>query len=213
MVSYVYNSWGTPLTTADSSGMDIAGLNPFRYRCYCYDEETAFYYLKSRYYDPWVGRFINADNLLSTGGKSVQEHNLYVYCFNNPVNMDDEAGNWPRGVQKVGNAVKRIVTNAQNKVKTVIKQVKQDIRNFDMKNENEQKVLESNYFSAYKGKLVLRTNLSRSGSFDILFIKRKGDKNDVLPDEVRHEYGHTKQLDQLGIMKYTFCIGIPSLFD
>ncbi len=28
-----------------------------------------------------------------------------------------------------------------------------------------------------------------------------------------HEYGHTKQLDQLGIMKYTFCIGIPSLFD
>ena len=42
VVSYAYNSWGAPLTTADSSGMDIAGLNQFRYRCYCYDEETAF---------------------------------------------------------------------------------------------------------------------------------------------------------------------------
>ncbi len=93
VVSYVYNSWGAPLTTADSSGMDIAGLNPFRYRCYCYDEETAFYYLKSRYYDPWVGRFINADRLFNN--ENLLGNNLYVYCFDNSVVYTDSDGTCP----------------------------------------------------------------------------------------------------------------------
>lgn len=30
---------------------------------------------------------------------------------------------------------------------------------------------------------------------------------------VRHEYGHVKQLEQLGIVNYTLCIGVPSLFE
>ncbi|MDY4201446.1 MAG: RHS repeat-associated core domain-containing protein, partial [Schaedlerella sp.] len=93
VVSYVYNSWGAPLTTADSSGMDIAGLNPFRYRCYCYDEETAFYYLKSRYYDPWVGRFINSDGYVSTG-MGMNCCNMFIYCENNPVNRLDLEGHF-----------------------------------------------------------------------------------------------------------------------
>ena len=93
VVSYVYNSWGAPLTTADSSGMDIAGLNPFRYRCYCYDEETAFYYLKSRYYDPWVGRFITADGYVSTG-QELLGTNMYAYCGNNPINRFDSTGHF-----------------------------------------------------------------------------------------------------------------------
>ncbi|MBQ8340474.1 MAG: hypothetical protein IJY16_08520 [Clostridia bacterium] len=40
----------------------IAHINPFRYRGYYYDAETELYYLQSRYYDPTVGRFVNADN-------------------------------------------------------------------------------------------------------------------------------------------------------
>ena len=32
-------------------------------------------------------------------------------------------------------------------------------------------------------------------------------------DEVRHEYGHTIQLQQLGVGKYLFCIGIQSVFN
>ena len=31
------------------------------------DTETGLYYLQSRYYDPEVGRFINADSFASTG--------------------------------------------------------------------------------------------------------------------------------------------------
>jgi len=81
----------------------------------------------------------------------------------------------------------------------------EDIKAYDTNNTDEQVVLNSNYFSNYKGKFVLRTNLNRSGSFGILFINQKADK-----DTVRHEYGHTKQLDELGIIKYTLCVGIPS---
>ena len=58
------------------------------------DEETGFYYLQSRYYNPVVGRFISADVLLSTG-QGVIGHNAYAYCLNNPINSIDPDGCWP----------------------------------------------------------------------------------------------------------------------
>ena len=33
------------------------------YRSYFYDFDTELYYLRSRYYDPEIGRFINADDV------------------------------------------------------------------------------------------------------------------------------------------------------
>ena len=41
----------------------LANVNPFRYRGYYYDAEIGMYYLQSRYYDPVVERFINADDV------------------------------------------------------------------------------------------------------------------------------------------------------
>lgn len=70
--------------------------------------------------------------------------------------------------------------------------------------------MNSNYFSAYKGTLVVRTNLPRSGSFGIIFLNRNANRDENPEDVVRHEYGHTKQLEQLGIINYALCIGIPS---
>ena len=58
------------------------------------DEETGFYYLQSRYYNPEVGRFISSDVLLSTG-QGVIGHNAYAYCLNNPINGIDPDGCWP----------------------------------------------------------------------------------------------------------------------
>ena len=55
------------------------------------DEETGWYYLQSRYYNPEVGRFISADVYLSTG-QGVLGHNAYAYCLNNPVNRFDSDG-------------------------------------------------------------------------------------------------------------------------
>ena len=93
VVEYCYDSWGKLLSTSGSLASTLGKNNPFRYRGYVYDEETGFYYLQSRYYNPEVGRFISADVLLSTG-QGVLGHNAYAYCLNNPVNREDSNGNW-----------------------------------------------------------------------------------------------------------------------
>ena len=61
-----------------------------------YVAETGWYYLNSRYYDPEVKRFINADttDILSATG-NLYDKNLFAYCFNNPVMLTDETGSWP----------------------------------------------------------------------------------------------------------------------
>ena len=89
--SYEYDLWGN-ITSGGSSG--IAKENPFRYRGYYYDSETGFYYLQSRYYDPEICRFINADNLelLPTLSGTPGQLNLYAYCNNNPVMYSDPSG-------------------------------------------------------------------------------------------------------------------------
>ena len=69
------------------------------------DTETGWYYLQSRYYDPDVGRWINADGELSDVGGDILGYNLFAYCFNNPVNMDDPSGNWPKWLSGALNVV------------------------------------------------------------------------------------------------------------
>ena len=88
-----FDSWGKPLSTSGSLASTLGKDNPFRYRGYVYDEETGFYYLQSRYYNPEVGRFISADVLLSTG-QGVLGHNAYAYCLNDPINSVDSTGNF-----------------------------------------------------------------------------------------------------------------------
>ena len=63
----------------------------FRYRAYIYDSESGFYYLQSRYYDPEVGRFINADGYVSTG-TGILSYNIFYYCSNNPIIFKDDSG-------------------------------------------------------------------------------------------------------------------------
>ena len=88
--SYDYDAWGN-CTVYDSSDAAIGDLNPLRYRGYYYDAETGFYYLQSRYYDPAICRFINADGLFTDGFIGA---NLFAYCANNPVNTTDPTGNF-----------------------------------------------------------------------------------------------------------------------
>ena len=93
VVSYAYDAWGNCIVTNHNiSGTNsYANLNPFRYRGYYYDSELGFYYLNSRYYDPAVGRFINADTLVSTG-QGLLGYNMFAYCGNNPVMRLDPYG-------------------------------------------------------------------------------------------------------------------------
>ena len=66
------------------------------------DTESGLYYLQSRYYDPKIGRFINADAFASTG-QGILGNNMFAYCLNNPVANADPHGRWTVGVSFGGN--------------------------------------------------------------------------------------------------------------
>ena len=87
VVKYTYDAWGKPLSVTGSLANTIGYYNPFRYRGYVYDVETGLYYLRSRYYNPSWGRFVNADVLI--------RGNLYTYCDNLPVVYSDPNGMMP----------------------------------------------------------------------------------------------------------------------
>ena len=91
VVTYVYDAWGRILSTTGTGANTIGVYNPFRYRGYYYDNETSLYYLNSRYYDPNVGRFLNADVYINANGDLIG-FNMFAYCGNNPVNMVDDEG-------------------------------------------------------------------------------------------------------------------------
>ena len=94
VVTYTYDAWGKILSVTGTAANTIGRYNPFRYRGYYYDNETGFYYLNSRYYDPGVGRFLNADGIDFLGtDEGLLSYNLFAYCLNDPVNRTDDSGN------------------------------------------------------------------------------------------------------------------------
>ena len=90
VVSYVYDAWGAPIGKSGSMAETLGSVQPFRYRGYVFDEETGLYYLRSRYYNPGWGRFVNADVLIGAG--KLLSHNFFAYCANAPVSFSDKHG-------------------------------------------------------------------------------------------------------------------------
>ena len=92
-MSYSYDAFGncTPLLHVYS---DAAYNNPFRYRGYYYDIDLNLYYLNSRYYDSFTGRFLSADKIdtVAATPNALTDKNLYAYCDNNPVMRRDDGG-------------------------------------------------------------------------------------------------------------------------
>ncbi len=78
--SYNYDAFGnsTDLVTSQT-------YNPFEYCGEYVDGETGFLYLRNRYYDPSIGRFITED-------PAKDGLNWYVYCNSDPVNYIDPLG-------------------------------------------------------------------------------------------------------------------------
>ena len=111
VVEYTYgNAWGFGITVSGSKAAEIGACNSLRYRGYYYDSESGLYYLNTRYYDPSICRFVNADGYVSTG-QGTQGYNMYSYCGFNPVNRIDVNG---RFWKEIGNWL----GNAWNKVKS-----------------------------------------------------------------------------------------------
>ncbi len=97
IVSYEYDSWGALVNITDNSNINLGTINPFRYRSYYYDTETQLYYLNSRYYNPQIGRFINADGIIASNDDYIS-NNLFTYVNNNFVNKVDRSGESFAGV-------------------------------------------------------------------------------------------------------------------
>ncbi len=87
VAAYDYDPYGKVINATGA----MAEINPLPYRGYYYDTETGFYYLQSRYYDPKICRFINADSYVSTG-QGLLGYNMFAYCNNNPLNFVDPYG-------------------------------------------------------------------------------------------------------------------------
>ena len=99
VANYEYDAWGRVVSVKYANGNDInvsnhiGVINPIRYRGYYYDSETGFYYLKSRYYDPAICRFISADGRIDLNDATTNL-NLFAYCGNDPVNRADPSGKY-----------------------------------------------------------------------------------------------------------------------
>ena len=75
---YTYNAYGVQTNSTGDS-------NPYRYCGEYWDEESGLIYLRNRYYDPNVGRFISEDPIRDGA-------NWYAYCGGNPVMYIDPTG-------------------------------------------------------------------------------------------------------------------------
>ncbi len=77
--NYSYDAFGI------EKNIDSNDTNPFRYSGEYYDKETGNIYLRARYYDPHMGRFMNEDPIKDG-------NNFYTYCFNSPISLVDPSG-------------------------------------------------------------------------------------------------------------------------
>lgn len=130
LVQYEYDAFGNVINDPNDLNGDIYEINPYTYRGYRVDSETSWYYLNSRYYNPEVSRFLNADGLLGQIG-DIQSSNLYAYCSNNSVTFIDPSGR----TQEVGSGGTFILTKEEERDICIImckKKKMQIISNEDM---------------------------------------------------------------------------------
>ena len=82
--TYEYTPQGAMIGSSGSVG------NPYRWKGREWDAEAGLYYVRARYYDPVVGRFVSEDPIGTAGGP-----NQYAFAAGDPVNFSDPSGLFP----------------------------------------------------------------------------------------------------------------------
>ena len=188
---YTYDAWGKMLSMKDGSGNaitsagHIGNLNPLRYRGYYYDNETGLYYLRSRYYDPVICRFVNADGYISTG-QGMLGYNMYAYCGNNPILRNDPNGKGWITIFAVIIVVAVVVDLAINK----------ELDDWGL-NDEEQALVKSDPLAAYY------VNESKKETEEYL-VKTYGenmDKDKTPANAYKHAMWNALMTDKIGVEK------------
>ncbi|GBF44357.1 hypothetical protein LPTSP2_36600 [Leptospira ellinghausenii] len=105
-VSFLSDSKGNPLSGGDWTGRSRIAYKPYglihrtdsggpdiskiKYAGQTEDKESGLYYMKARYYDPFIGRFLTGDKKLFS--KQVNGLNRYMYTNGNPIKYNDPTG-------------------------------------------------------------------------------------------------------------------------
>ena len=100
--SYTYDEWGNILSRQEQLPQ------PLKYAGEYYDEESGLYYLRARYYDPAVGRFISRDSYEGSITNPLSL-NPYTYVENNPLGNIDPSGHFSIGAIIGGAVIKAVV--------------------------------------------------------------------------------------------------------
>ena len=104
--SYQYDAFGLLLEQTGTTE------NAYRYRGEQFDEELGFYYLRARYMNPAIGRFVTMDEF---AGNSQEPYSLhkYLYADANPVTYSDPSGYFSIGEMNVGTAIRGVLDRHQ----------------------------------------------------------------------------------------------------
>lgn len=94
VVDYYYDAWGNIVKARNlvTTGIptDLYKQNSRLYSSYWYDYDLGLYFMKTRLYDPEIGRFMSKDTEISD--LSPLAYNPYIYAFNNPIKYIDPSG-------------------------------------------------------------------------------------------------------------------------
>ena len=101
--AYDYSAFGAVINAPGT------GTSAYQYGSHEFDHETGLIYMKGRYYDPQLGRFISADPVVQGAGAHPQALNRYSYALNNPFAYTDPTGHFLgalfRGIGRIFKAV------------------------------------------------------------------------------------------------------------
>ncbi|OHB79807.1 MAG: hypothetical protein A2Z25_07690 [Planctomycetes bacterium RBG_16_55_9] len=109
---YHFDALGSVVALSDSNGdtvqtyeysvygevavEDANHTNPYMFAGVRYDIEIGLYYNRARYYNSFMGRFLQTDPIGYDAGL-----NLYRYCGNNPTNFTDSYGTFSWSMSKI----------------------------------------------------------------------------------------------------------------